>query len=54
MNRIGIVYEIQGKKAVVLTTESEFVIICRRKDMKVGQQVSFENGDIYNVKGRRC
>ncbi|HOM03044.1 MAG TPA: cellulose binding domain-containing protein [Acetivibrio sp.] len=53
MNRIGIVYEIQGKKAVVLTTESEFVIICRRKDMKVGQQVSFENGDIYNVKGRR-
>jgi len=29
------------------------LIIRRRKDMKVGQQVSFENEDIYNVRGKR-
>jgi len=53
MNRLGIIYEIQGIKAVVLTSEGEFLIIRRRKDMKVGQQVSFENEDIYNVRGKR-
>ncbi|GAE88572.1 anti-sigma-I factor RsgI family protein [Acetivibrio straminisolvens] len=53
MNKMGIVYEIQGKKAIVFTTDSEFVIIHRRKDMCVGQQVSFENEDIYNVNRRR-
>nr|6IVS_A Chain A, Anti-sigma-I factor RsgI1 [Acetivibrio thermocellus ATCC 27405]6IVU_A Chain A, Anti-sigma-I factor RsgI1 [Acetivibrio thermocellus ATCC 27405] len=52
MNRLGIIYEIQGMKAVVLTSEGEFLIIRRRKDMKVGQQVSFENEDIYNVRGK--
>jgi len=52
MNRLGIIYEIQGIKAVVLTSEGEFLIIRRRKDMKVGQQVSFENEDIYNVRER--
>lgn len=53
MNKIGIIYEIQGKKAIILTPESEFIIINRRKDMCVGQQVSFGNDDIYDAKRRR-
>jgi len=52
MNRLGIIYEIQGIKAVVLTSEGEFLIIRRRKDMKVGQQVSFEMR-IYIMSGER-
>lgn len=52
MNRLGVIYEIKGKKAVILTNESEFVIINRRRDMSTGQQVSFENEDIYNPKRR--
>lgn len=50
MNRTGIVYDIQNNKAVVFTSESEFIIVRRRKDMNIGQQVSFENREIYNPK----
>lgn len=48
MNRTGIVYDIQKNRAVVLTSESEFIIIKRRQGMNIGQQVRFENRDVFN------
>ncbi|MFZ5986509.1 MAG: anti-sigma-I factor RsgI family protein [Bacillota bacterium] len=50
MSEIGIVYEIQENKAIVLTPESEFVAIKSRNDMFLGQQVIFDNKDIYNLR----
>lgn len=44
--RLGIVYEIHSNKAVVLTPDSEFLVIKRTKDMCLGQQVKFNIQDV--------
>ncbi len=46
MVRLGIVYEIHNNKAVVMTPDSEFIVIKRTRDMYVGQQVKFNIQDI--------
>lgn len=46
MVRLGIVYEIHKNKAVVLTPDSEFLVIKRTKDMYLGQQVKFNIQDV--------
>lgn len=46
MVRLGIVYEIHRNKAVVLTPDSEFLVIKRTKDMYLGQQVKFHIQDV--------
>ncbi len=44
--RLGVVYEIHSNKVVVLTPDSEFLIIKRTKDMCLGQQVKFNIQDV--------
>lgn len=44
--RLGIVYEIHSNKVVVLTPDSEFLVIKRTKDMCLGQQVKFNIQDV--------
>jgi len=46
MVRLGIVYEIHSSKVVVLTPDSEFLVIKRSKDMRLGQQVKFNIQDV--------
>lgn len=46
MVRLGLVYEIYANKAVVLTPDSEFLVIKRAKGMYVGQQVKFNIRDV--------
>lgn len=46
MMKLGIVYEIHKNKAVVLTPDCEFLVIKRRKDMYLGQQVKFSIKDV--------
>lgn len=46
MVRLGIVYEIHSSKAVVMTPDSEFLVIKRTRDMYVGQQVKFNIQDV--------
>ncbi|WP_010248061.1 anti-sigma-I factor RsgI family protein [Acetivibrio cellulolyticus] len=46
MIRLGIVYEVHSNKAVVLTPDSEFLVIKRTRDMYVGQQVKFNIQDV--------
>lgn len=46
MIRLGIVYEIHSNKVVVMTPDSEFLVIKRTKDMYLGQQVKFNIKDI--------
>ena len=41
MMKLGIVYEIHKNKVVVLTPDCEFLVIKRRKDMYLGQQIKF-------------
>lgn len=50
LNRIGIVYEMEEKKALVLTPDGEFVVVKRQNHMLKGQQVTFDNKDIYREK----
>lgn len=52
MNRTGIIYDIQNNRAVVLTSESEFVLVKKRRDMSIGQQVRFGNRDISSPNRR--
>jgi hypothetical protein len=52
MNRTGIIYDIQKNSAVVLTSESEFVMVKKRRDMSIGQQVRFENRDVFSPNRR--
>ena len=44
--RLGIVYEIHSNKVIVLTPDSEFLVIKRTKDMCLGQQVKFNIQDV--------
>ncbi|AEV69392.1 anti-sigma-I factor RsgI family protein [Acetivibrio clariflavus] len=46
MMKLGIVYEIHKNKAVVLTPDCEFLVIKRRRDMYLGQQVKFNIKDV--------
>lgn len=46
MVRLGIVYEIHNTRAVVMTPDSEFLVIKRTRDMYVGQQVKFNIQDV--------
>lgn len=46
MVRLGLVYEIYTTKAVVLTPDSEFLVIKRTRGMYVGQQVKFNIKDV--------
>ncbi len=46
MVRLGIVYEIHSSKAVVMTPDSEFLVIKKTRDMYVGQQVKFNIQDV--------
>lgn len=50
MNNIGVIYDIEDDKAVVLTRNSNFIMISRRADMFLGQQVTFDDKDIYRSK----
>jgi len=50
MNNYGIIYDIKGDKAVVLTENSNFVMIRRREDMFLGQKVAFGDEDICKVR----
>ncbi|TYQ16136.1 UNVERIFIED_CONTAM: cellulose binding domain-containing protein [Acetivibrio alkalicellulosi] len=50
MNDIGIIYELEGKKALVLTPSGEFIFIERQNHMLLGQQVKFENQDVRSIK----
>lgn len=50
MNNYGIIYDIKGDKAVVLTENSNFVMIRRREDMFLGQKVAFGDEDICRVR----
>jgi|BioPla2DNA2_1021312.scaffolds.fasta_scaffold21644_2 hypothetical protein len=44
--RLGIVYEIHRNRVIVLTPDSEFLVIKRTKDMRLGQQVKFHIQDV--------
>lgn len=52
MNNYGIVYEIRKDKAVVLTQNSNFIMIRRREDIFLGQQIAFDDKDIYRLRKR--
>ncbi len=45
MNSIGTVLSIKGKKAVVITAESDFVMIKSKPGMVVGEEIVFDNAD---------
>lgn len=47
--KLGIVYEIRKNKVVVLTPDCEFMVIKRRKDMYLGQQVKFNIQDVKST-----
>lgn len=47
MNNFGVIYDINNDKAVILTQNSKFIMIPRREDMFLGQQITFEEKDIY-------
>lgn len=51
MDRIGVIYEIDDKRAVVLTADSKFVIVKSRPDMNIGQQIIVKEEHIINPKG---
>jgi len=46
VNNYGIVYDIKNDKAVVLTRDGNFVMIRRREDIFLGQQIAFDDEDI--------
>ena len=50
MDRIGVIYEIDDKRAVVLTADSKFVIVKSRPDMNIGQQIMVKKEHIINPK----
>ena len=50
MNNYGIIYDIRNDKAVVLTQNSNFVMIHKREDMFLGQKIAFDDEDIYRLK----
>ncbi len=50
MNNLGVIYDIKNDKAVILTRNSNFIMISRREDMFLGQQVTFDDKDIYRPK----
>lgn len=52
MNNYGIIYDIKEDKAVVLTQNSNFIMIRRREDMFLGQKVAFGDEDICKI-GKR-
>ena len=52
MNRIGVIYELEGRRALVLTPEGEFVLLKRQNHMLLGQQVRFSKQDIAMKKER--
>lgn len=47
MNRVGVIYELEERKALVLTSEGEFVLLKRQNHMLLGQQVRFNRQDIH-------
>ncbi|MEN2775502.1 cellulose binding domain-containing protein [Acetivibrio clariflavus] len=49
MNNYGIVYDIKNDKAVVLTRDGNFVMIRRREDIFLGQQIAFDDEDICRL-----
>ncbi len=50
MNNYGIIYDIRNNKAVVLTENSNFIMIHKREDMFLGQKIGFDDKDIYRLK----
>ncbi|NLI59238.1 MAG: anti-sigma factor domain-containing protein [Clostridium sp.] len=50
MSRMGVVYEMEESKALVLTPEGEFVVVKRQNHMLPGQQIIFDDKDMYNEK----
>lgn len=50
MNNYGIIYDIRNDKAVVLTQNSNFVMVHKREDMFLGQKIAFDDKDIYRLK----
>lgn len=50
MNNYGIIYDIRNDKAVVLTQNSNFVMIHKREDMFLGQKIAFDDKEIYRLK----
>lgn len=50
MNNYGIVYEIKKDKAVVLTQNRNFIMIRSRQDMSLGQQITYDDKDIYRLR----
>ena len=50
LNRVGVIYEMEERKALVLTPEGEFVVVKRQNHMLPGQQIIFDDKDIYNKK----
>jgi len=49
MNNYGIVYDIKSDKAVVLTEDGNFVMIRRREDIFLGQQIAFDDKDVCRL-----
>lgn len=49
MNNYGIVYDIKSDKAVVLTQDGNFVMIRRREDIFLGQQIAFDDEDVCRL-----
>ncbi|WP_010681060.1 anti-sigma-I factor RsgI family protein [Acetivibrio cellulolyticus] len=47
MNNLGVIYEIKNDKAIILTRNSNFIMLNRREDMFLGQQIAFDEKDIY-------
>lgn len=50
MNNLGVIYDIKNDKAVILTRNSNFVMVRKREDMFLGQQVTFDDKEIYRPK----
>lgn len=45
-NNLGVIYDIVNDKAIILTQNSKFVMLNRREDMFLGQQIYYEEKDI--------
>ncbi|MDQ2087570.1 cellulose binding domain-containing protein [Herbivorax sp. ANBcel31] len=50
MDKMGVIYEVEGKKVLVLTPDGEFVVVKRQNHMLLGQQIRFSKQDIYRSK----
>lgn len=45
-DNLGVVYDIVNDKAIILTHNSKFIMLNRREDMFLGQQIYFEENEI--------